>query len=397
MPATSDQRRELIQKLHAAPLQLVLQVTGGGSLAISDLLTIPGGSKILLAAGVPYGEAALKELLGKAPEQACSELTARQMAMAAFQQARAYAGQDAKNAVGLACTASLASDRPKRGEHRIHVALQTADTTCSLSLTLTKDKRTRGEEERLAADLLLCLLATALPEVRKTYALPLDLLPGETIKNSFFQASHALSRILLPEPIVIRKNRDRLVGYEVLPAGACENLLVFPGSFAPRHDGHREMAAIAEARTGKPVHYEIAVRNVDKPPLDFLEIDQRLRQFSDPARVLLTTAPTFAEKARLFPRATFVVGADTIRRIGEPRYYGNQVAVMVRAIEAIAVAGCRFLVFGRVNSSGSFATVDRLQLPAALAALCDEVPEAEYRRDVSSTELRRNDRVSADD
>ena len=107
-----------------------------------------------------------------------------------------------------------------------------------------------------------------------------------------------------------------------------------------------------------------------------------------PERVLLTTAPTFAEKARLFPRATFVVGADTIRRIGDPQYYNNQIAVMVRKIEAIAVAGCRFLVFGRVNSHGSFATLDRLQLPAALAALCEEVPEADYRCDLSSTELR---------
>ena len=116
MPVTSERRRELIRALHAAPLQLVIQVTGGGSLAISDLLTIPGGSKILLAAGVPYNAAALQQLLGKVPEQACSEPTARQMAMAAFQQARAYAGDNASHAVGLACTASLASDRPKRGE-----------------------------------------------------------------------------------------------------------------------------------------------------------------------------------------------------------------------------------------------------------------------------------------
>jgi nicotinamide mononucleotide (NMN) deamidase PncC len=384
MPATPDQRRELIQQLHAAPLKLVLQVTGGGSLAISDLLAIPGGSRILLAAEVPYSEAALKNLLGKAPEQACSELTARQMAMAAFQQARAFAGQDAKNAVGLACTASLASDRPKRGEHRIHAALQTADKTISWSLVLEKDKRTRAEEERLTADLLLSWLAEVVLEPTKSEQLPLDLLPSEKIDSRFHVGGPLLSKLLLPELAVISGSEG------LLQDGARQNLLVFPGSFAPLHEGHQEMAGIAEARTGKPVHYEIAVRNVDKPPLDFVEIDQRLGQFPDPARVLLTTAPTFAEKARLFPGAMFVVGADTIRRIGEPRYYNNQIAVMVRAIEAIAVAGCRFLVFGRVDSQGRFATLDRRELPAALAALCDEVPEAEFRRDVSSTEIRRS-------
>jgi nicotinamide mononucleotide (NMN) deamidase PncC len=383
MPATSDQRRELIQKLHAASLQLVLQVTGGGSLAISDLLTIPGGSKILLAAGVPYSAAALQQLLGKVPEQACSEPIARQMAMAAFQQARAYAGQNASHAVGLACTASLASDRPKRGEHRVHVALQTPESTHSWSLTMEKDQRTRGEEERLAADLLLNWLAEVVLE-QKSERLPLGLLSSETIERRFFVARPLLSRLLLPELTVLTGNQ------ELLPESARANLLIFPGSFAPLHDGHQEMAAIAEKRTNKPVHYEIAVRNVDKSPLDFQEIDQRVNQFAAPGRVLLTTAATFAEKAQLFPGATFIVGADTICRIGDPRYYNNQLAVMVRKIEAIAVAGCRFLVFGRVNAKGKFATLDRHQLPAALAALCEEVPEAEYRRDVSSTEIRRS-------
>lgn len=386
MPATSDQRRELIQALHAAPLKLVLQVTGGGSLLISDLLTVPGGSKILLAAGVPYSEAALKELLRKAPEQACSEPTARQMAMAAFQQARAYAGQDASNAVGLACTASLASDRPKRGEHRIHAALQTADSTRAWSLTLEKDKRTRGEEERLAADLLLGWLAEAVLQPANISQLALKLQPGEKIERRSHEPRPLWPQLLLPQLTVVAGNQ------ELLPESARENLLIFPGSFAPLHDGHKEMAALAEARVGKAAHFEIAVRNVDKPPLDFVEIDERVKQFPDPARVLLTTAPTFAEKARLFPGATFVVGADTIRRIGEPRYYNNQIALMVRAIEAIAVAGCRFLVFGRVNAQGSFATLDRLELPAALAALCEEVPESEYRRDVSSTELRKREK-----
>jgi hypothetical protein len=320
--------------------------------------------------------------LGKAPEQACSERTARQMAMAAFQQAQTYA-QEASNAVGLACTASLASDRPKRGTHRIHAALQTAGETRSWSLVLEKEKRTRPEEERLAADLLLRCLTEAEYGFAGAEKFSLDLLSKETIERRASTSLPYWPQLLLSELTVIAGNDG------AQPAPARENLLVFPGSFNPWHEGHREMATIAETRAGKPLHYEIAVRNVDKPPLDFLEIEERLRQFPNPARVLLTTAPTFAEKARLFPGATFVVGADTIRRIGDPRYYGNQAAVMVRAIETIAVAGCRFLVFGRVDAQGRFATLDRLQLPAALAALCDEVPEAEYRCDVSSTEIRK--------
>jgi hypothetical protein len=53
--------------------------------------------------------------------------------------------------VGLGATASLASDRPKRGDHRIHVALQTSTQTISFSLTLAKEVRTRRHEEEIAA------------------------------------------------------------------------------------------------------------------------------------------------------------------------------------------------------------------------------------------------------
>jgi hypothetical protein len=60
---------------------------------------------------------------------------------------------------------------------------------------------------------------------------------------------------------------------------------------------------------------------------------------------------------------------------------------MLAAIEAIAAHGCRFLVFGR-DCGGAFRTISALELPAPLAALCEEVPEEAFRADISSTELR---------
>ena len=50
--------------------------------AIAALLAIPGASRFLLEARVPYGTAALDEFLGARPEQYCSDRTARAMAMA---------------------------------------------------------------------------------------------------------------------------------------------------------------------------------------------------------------------------------------------------------------------------------------------------------------------------
>jgi hypothetical protein len=147
------------------------------------------------------------------------------------------------------------------------------------------------------------------------------------------------------------------------------------------------MAEVATERCGRPVTFELSITNVDKPPLDFIEIADRLLQFRG-EHVLLTRAPTFIEKAEIAPGCIFVVGVDTLARIGDPIYYGGDAAKRDAAIDAIGKSGCRFLVFGR-SLNGKFDTVSNVELPPALRALCDEVPESEFREDVSSTELRR--------
>jgi hypothetical protein len=152
------------------------------------------------------------------------------------------------------------------------------------------------------------------------------------------------------------------------------------------------MAEIAERRVGAPLAWELSVANVDKPPLDFISIRQRVAALraEDKSRLIaLTSAPTFAEKSVVFPGATFVVGADTLQRIAEHRYYGDDAAKRDRAIADIAGSGCRFLVFGRAGGD-RFMTLGDLQLPEALRRLCEEVPASEFREDVSSTSLRQS-------
>jgi hypothetical protein len=80
-------------------------------------------------------------------------------------------------------------------------------------------------------------------------------------------------------------------------------------------------AEIAEEKSGLAGAYELSIVNVDKPFLDYTEIDQRLKQFDRP--VWVTRLPTFLEKARHFHGACFAVGIDTLIRIAEPGYYGG--------------------------------------------------------------------------
>ena len=79
---------DLIRRIHDAPTRSVLAITGGGSRAIAELLEVPGGSRTLLSAVVPYSAAALESWLGAKPENYCSARTARRMAMNAWSEIR---------------------------------------------------------------------------------------------------------------------------------------------------------------------------------------------------------------------------------------------------------------------------------------------------------------------
>lgn len=184
--------------------------------------------------------------------------------------------------------------------------------------------------------------------------------------------------------------RRRLILRDGAPTNDPPIALLFPGAFNPRHVGHLQMAEVAERRCGEPVVWELSIANVDKPPLDFISIRERVEalKFDDARRpIALTRAPTFREKSELFPHATFIVGVDTLIRIADPKYYAGDPSQRDAAVAEIASRGCRFLAFGRIIN-GEFKVLSDLTLPPALAAICDEVPASEFREDISSTQLR---------
>ena len=162
---------------------------------------------------------------------------------------------------------------------------------------------------------------------------------------------------------------------------------VLPGSFNPLHDGHLLLARIAEDVLKAKVAFEISVTNVDKPPLAVTEVRARLAQFAGRARVELTRAPTFLEKSRLFPGATFVVGADTAERLVATRYYGDEKR-MDAALHEIAERGCRFLVAVRADTAERVRTLADVAVPPRFAHLFTPIPESRFRLDASSSDIR---------
>jgi hypothetical protein len=296
------------------------------------------------------------------------------MAMRAFERARQLSSESPHVLSGIGATASLATKRPKRGAHRIHVAWQSATTTAVTTCLFPSADGTRDEEETVATQMVLHRVAEAcgirsLPPVQT----PL----GFQVSSRIETAASAWSDLLLGARDMVMVGAQPS---ETSPA------ILFPGAFNPPHWGHDRMAQIASQRFGANVTFELSITNVDKSPLDFIDIADRLQQLAG-RTILLTRAPTFVEKSQVAPGCVFVVGVDTIERIADPVYYQGNEAQRDAAIAAIAGRGCRFLVFGR-SIAGSFASLSAAKIPAQLRAICDEVPESDFNADVSSTELR---------
>lgn len=364
-----------MRHVQSAGLGLVVVATGGGSQAISALLSAPGASRCMVEGVAPYAPAALADWLGAPPREYCSSRTARAMAMVAWQRAVRLGGEGRRPA-GVACTASLASDRPKLGPHRIHAARQTLEETVAVSIELEKGLRTRAEEERLAAALILKLVGDAAGAATPV----LESLPaGDRVQTQ--------SMTGLPEWRELLSGAQLVVSVRPGDGPPRTGSLIFPGAFDPRHTGHLRMAELAATRHGGEVEWELSIENVDKPLLDYVELRDRREQFSAGEPLWLTRAPTFLEKALLFPIATFVVGADTLLRIADPKYYGGDPAARSQACRQLAATGCKFLMFAR-RVSGKVLSLEALDLPPDLRAICEEAPAGEFLDEISSTQLR---------
>lgn len=369
---------DVIKKIHSSPWQFVIAVAGGGSSAISALLKVPGASRSIIDAQVPYHANALAHFLGVPPARYCSAETARSMAMRAFMRlGELKPDSNPEFRCGAACSAALATDRDRQGDHAIHLATQTQNMTRYISITLAKGQRTREQEEALAAELLIMLLAD-------TTGSPLPELPFSEADGTLKEEKISLDAIGKRQWGKLLTAETQIVPDRSLP----KKFNIFPGAFDPVHQGHYAMADVAEEITGVPTCFEISMLNVDKPAIDYLEMHKRASRISPDRGLCFTRAPTFLEKVQLFPQHTFIIGTDTLARIAEPKYYGPDKFKMYEAFQFFHESGCRFLAFGRLATPDLFQSLDDLDIPPELAELCTKVPEEKFRMDISSTEIR---------
>jgi nicotinic acid mononucleotide adenylyltransferase len=367
-----------ITAIHAVPQQLVFEFAGAGAQALAWLHAVGGSAKTVLEATDRYATASLITTIGFEPLQFTTLEVARALALKAYLRAVELTPPDTP-VMGVGCTATIATSRPKQGDHRCCVVLYDAQGVAAYSLMLMKGARTRREEE----DLVSLLVLGAIADRCQVKGMPPLILRATELLQEQLETHDLPTRLLAGDFNLLTITPQGVQR----PGQTLPDVTLLSGSFNPLHEGHRRLAEVAAQKSKQPLYFELPLINADKAPLQQEEALRRAAQFETFAPVVLTCAPLFSQKAKLFPQATFVVGADTAIRLVSPRFYGNDLAQVEAALEVVRRAGCRFLVAGR-QQEDTFLTLRDVQLPPGYRDLFQELPPQEFRLDISSTAIR---------
>ena len=356
-------------------------MSGVGSQSANWLLAVPGASKTLLEATIPYSNESLNHYIGEIPEQYVSESTALSMAKSAYFRGLKY-HNDFSEIVGISCTGAISTNRERRGENQAFIAMWSPTLKCVHHVLIKKGVRTRREEEELISSLIIKSIEE---KALGASGLKLELTESEssTVVNTEFTSN--LDALVNKHIKSIVLKGQKLIALDQGFSGG-----ILSGSFNPIHQGHIGLAKLGPEILNCQTVFEISVTNVDKDPLDSEEVCTRISQFNKNETIFLTSAPLFSEKSEIFKNSTFIIGNDTAGRLVDPKYYKDSIKAMNESLKNIQKNKCDFLVAGRLKDK-DFRTVLDVDIPENFTSMFREIPENQFRIDLSSTELRKNE------
>lgn len=438
-----DNIYKLVDEIHlnnkASGNRFVFTTTGGGFSSYSYLMGRPGASGTVLQLNGPYAQEATLKYIENPVESFASLEAANELSITSLKQCREimtnskesiYDLSCLKNCYGVGVSAALATNRWLKGHHRIHIVVTSDTSRFMFSVNLykgyppdpeTPEKifRSRTEEDELCGKLVIFIIAYICKVVTKEFFFEslykdnfLNISDTFTFREDVF--NNPIERLLksvYPQfgtreetvnSILCLPNQDET--FTFLINSSLKNALIFPGSFNPLHQGHvTALNSSCDSNDSDGV-YELCITNVDKPSLTTIEIEKRLEQFKFPNKIpiVLTNAPLFVDKAKLFPGSSYGIGIDLVIRLINPKYSEDDEEVMIENIMGMTLKGTKFYVssrtYGKAHIPDDFPIKmkddDLITLknvvhliPSILKKYFIENPFNEYK-DFNSSELR---------
>lgn len=321
--------------LRKSNISLHLICTGAGAGLQNLLWQIPGCSDFLSGAAFPYAPSETSRLLGFTPEKFCSEETAIDLASQAYMRAYTFGG---KKPVGLGLTASVASEKEHRGDHRVHICVVTDDKVLGQSFVLPKGKgaAVREGDGIISDQHALMLLTEAVLGVRDWGGTPTLDWTSEARARFFAHPYFTTEGTRLTAPP--------------------KKIVLMPGSYNPPHQGHYNVAQEVAKMSGLPVIYSVTADSVHKPKLTVQGLLKRARGLRGHNRLFTQGDALFIDKARMFPETPIAMGADALQQMLDPKW-GTDVRQML--IE-FAQLGTRFYVCQRPTPGKRSLTLDEV-------------------------------------
>jgi nicotinic acid mononucleotide adenylyltransferase len=288
-----------LSDLKKLDISLHIAVTGAGAGLQDELWQVPGSSAYLSGASFPYAPEEHEELVGFKPEHYCSEEDAIDLASAAYMKAYRFGG---KKPVGIGITASVASEKEHRGEHRIFGCIITEDKVLSYSTKLEKGS---GSAQRFIDGQLANHVGIVL--LNETFDYPVTGCKDATELATQRFWNHSLfmptGQRLDPKSFNLDSNLYSLM----------------PGAFNPPHEGHFGLANAVKLHWGTDVIFEVCATHPIKPSLTVQQMLQRAKLLRG-HHILFTQDRLYIDKARSHPNMALVVGADAMLRMLDPQW-----------------------------------------------------------------------------
>jgi nicotinic acid mononucleotide adenylyltransferase len=364
-------------KVKEAGINIHVIATGAGAGIQQELWEIPGSSAYLGGASFPYATEETDELLGFTPKSYCSQETAIDLASAAYMRAYKFGG---KKPVGIGLTASVASEREHRGDHRIFTCVMTDENVLFKGWNI---KKGIGFYQRMLdgkyADMTVFkMLNTFLPQGETGTGHPTT----ETVDVS------ALAKERFFAHPFFTASGQRLEG---LPCkkGAYypyHPYALMPGAFNPPHEGHFGTAEAMLKDHGRVTVYEITAEPPHKDALSTQQLLQRAKLLHGRDRIFTQKEPFYLDKARTFGGMPLVLGADAMVRMLDPKW-GHNVKDM---LDEFSCLHTKLYISGR-EINGKFTTRDDIEksLPEGQRNLFHYLSASVSGKwDISSTEIR---------